>query len=412
VFICSSGTGSSLPDQAKGGGRVKFIVELINKYKPLIILVLVPIGFTILFGASMKPVFVEKIPIAVLDMDESFSSREIIDDFKVCPVFQIVEMADSSEQIKEDILMGTIKGGLILPEDFGKDITEYKGTQALMLMDGSNFMIGNNLMTYADKIFANKSYELQVSYMESKGISASSSDQNIITLSLADRTLYNPELGYFYYLYPGLLGIFIQQTYLSVLSSVLLKEKDRLKLMPMDRMSRKIRARAMIPQILQYAGLSFICALSCLLVAHWLFEYPMEGSLLLVLAIEVIFLVCLTGMAFVLAAIFDDETHCAQFVMFLAIPTMLSSGYGWPVFMMAPGFAAVMKMVWPLYYYNNPLKELLLKGSGFYAIDNFIIGGLIFAAFWMPVGMWIYRQKIRTMRQIENIEITEGIERG
>lgn len=382
---------------------MKLIIGLIQKYKPLLILVFVPIGFTILFGASMSPIFVDEIPIAVLDLDESDASREIIDEFEACSVFKIVDTAESSDEIKEGILTETFKGGLILPEGFGRDIAGHKGTKALMLMDGSNFLIGNNLMLYASKIFNDRSYELQVSYMESGGMMEYSSEQNINTLSLADRTLYNPQLGYFYYLYPGLLGVFIQQTYLSVLSGVLLKEKDRLKHMPLDRMSRRIGARLMAPVILQYAGYTFICSLSCLLIAHWLFAYPLKGSLLLALLIQVIFLACLTGVAFVLAAIFDDETHCAQFVLFLAIPTVLSCGYAWPVFMMAPGFATVMKMIWPLYYYSNPLKELMLKGAQFYAIDNFIFGGLIFTAFWLPAGMWIYRQKIRTMKQIENI---------
>ncbi len=383
---------------------MKFIIELIQKYKPMIILILAPIGFTLLFGAAMSPIFVDEIPIAVLDLDESSASREIIDEFGACSVFRIVDMAVSSEEIREGILMGDVKGGLILPEGFGKDMAGHKGTKALMLMDGSNFMIGNNLMLYASKIFNEKSYELQVSYMEAGGMMEYSSEQNINTLSLADRTLYNPQLGYFYYLYPGLLGIFIQQTYLSVISGVMLKEKERLKHMPLDRTSRRIRAREMTPVILQYAGYTFICSLSCMLIVHWLFAYPLEGSLLLALLIQVIFLACLTGVSFVLSAIFDDETHCAQFVLFLAIPTMLSCGYAWPVFMMAPGFANVMRLVWPLYYYSNPLKELMLKGAQFSAIDNFVFGGLIFAAFWLPAGMWIYRQKIRTMKQIENIE--------
>ena len=382
---------------------MKLIIELIQRYKPVIILIFVPIGFTLLFGASMSPIFVDDIPIAVLDLDESDASREIIDEFGACSVFKIVDMAESADEIKESILMGDVKGGLILPKDFGKDIKGHKGTKALMLMDGSNFLIGNNLMLYASKIFNEKSYELQVSYMESGGMMEYSSEQNINTLSLADRTLYNPQLGYFYYLYPGLLGVFIQQTYLSVLSGMLLKEKDRLKHLPLDHSSRRIRAREIAPQILQYAGYTFVCSLTCLLTAHWLFDYPLKGSLLLALLIQAVFLACLTGVAFVLSAIFDDETHCAQFVLFLAIPTVLSCGYAWPVFMMAPGFTAAMKIVWPLYYYNNPLKELMLKGAQFYAIDNFIFGGLIFAAFWLPAGMWIYRQKIRTMKQIENI---------
>ena len=383
---------------------MKKLIELIMKYKPMVILILVPIAFTILFGAAMSPIFTDDIPIAVLDMDDSTASRAIIDDFKACPTFHVVEMAESADQIREDILMGTVKGGLIIPEGFGKAITDRTGSQALMLMDNTNFLVGNNLMLYANKIFTDKNYKLQVSDMEAKGMMGYSSAQNINSMALVDRTLYNPQLGYLYYLFPGLLGVFLQQTYLNVLAPLLLKEKDRLKRLPTERSARRIGAREMLPYILQYAGFTFICSISCLLIVHLAFSYPLGGSLIYILLIQLIFLACLTGIAFVLAAIFDDVTHCTQFVMFLAIPSFLSCGYGWPEFMMAPGFATAMKMIWPLYYYDNPLKELLLKGSDFGAIDNYIFGGLIFSAFWLPAGMWIYRQKIRTMKQIENIE--------
>jgi hypothetical protein len=40
------------------------------------------------------------------------------------------------------------------------------------------------------------------------------------------------------------------------------------------------------------------------------------------------------------------------------------------------------------------------------------VGGILFAAFWMPAGMWIYRQKVRTMKQIEAVEMIEGAGNG
>lgn len=383
------------------------VLNLIIKYKKVIILILVPIAFTIIFGASMSPVFVDDIPIAVLDMDDSPDSRDIIDDFAECPTFKIVEEADTVDQIKEDIMLGKISGGVIIPADFGRNIEERAGAKALVLIDSTNTLVGNNLKLYAYKIFTAKNYELQVADMQFNGIIPYSSDQYIGALSTADRTLYNPQQGYFYYLYAGLLGIFIQQTYLNVVAPVLLKEKARLKQMPLERTARRIGAKEMLPKILKYGGFSFISSLACLLTAHLMFAYPLKGSLLLTLLLQVIFLVALTGMALILAAIFDDETHCTQFVMFLTIPTMLSCGYSWPEFMMAPGFATVMKMIWPLYYYYNPLKELMLKGSDFANIQTYIVGGIIFAAVWLPAGLLIYRQKIRTMKQIE-----KDIERG
>lgn len=390
---------------------MKKLIELILKYKPPIVLILIPIAFTLLFGAAMSPIFTDEIPIAIMDLDQSDQSREIIEEFEGCSIFKITEYADSTEQIKEDILSGKIKGGLVLPQGFQADINGRKGAKALMLMDGTNFLVGNNLMLYSNKIISAKNYELQALDLASGGILPGTSDQMLNTLATAERVLYNPQLGYLYYLYPGLLAVFVQQTYLNVVAPILLKEKDRLKRLPLNKIDRKIRPKEMAPLIVQYAMMTFVCSLACMLIVHWLFHYPLEGSLLLTLLVQVLFLAGLTGVAFVLAAIFDDATHCTQFVMFLAIPSILSCGYGWPEFMMASGFAPVMKAVWPLYYYANPLKELMLKGASFDAIEPFVIGGFLFALFWMPVGMWIYRQKIRTMKQIEEEvrSLAEGV---
>ena len=37
-------------------------------------------------------------------------------------------------------------------------------------------------------------------------------------------------------------------------------------------------------------------------------------------------------------------------------------------------------------------------------IQNYLFGGILFAAFWLPAGLWIYRQKIRTMKQIDEMD--------
>ncbi len=382
---------------------MKRVVELFFQLKPMIILIIIPIAFTLIFGACMSPIFVNGIPIGILDLDRSDESRELIDDFRSSPTFIVLETVDSIDQLEDDIMTEKISGGIIFPEGFQSDITQRSGAQALVMIDGTNTLIGNNLKLYAYKIFMEKNYALQVADLEKNDLVPFVSNQYINTLSSADRVLYNPQQGYFYYLYAGLLGVFVQQTYLNVLAPMLLKEKERLKHQPLDRASRRIQARRLLPEILTYAGYTFISLIVCFILAKVLFGYPLHGNLLTTLITQVIFLVGLTGMALIFAAIFDDVTHCTQFVMFLTIPTMLSCGYSWPEFMMAPGFAFVMKRVWPLYYYYNPLKELMLKGATLSAISDYLIGGIIFAAFWLPVGMWIFRQKIRTMKQIEQL---------
>ncbi len=375
--------------------------EKLLKVRPHLILVFIPLLFTIIFGWVMSPVYVQNIPLAVFDMDNSTESREIVSSFYDCPTFNINENLQSVNLIEEAMLRGDVKGALIIPKDFGKELKSKTGAEVLLLADGTNFLVGNNIQLYGNTILSMANASVQMKMLEAGGMVPYVAEESVYTLNLIDRVLYNPELGYFYYLFAALLGLFVQQTILAVTPTILIEEKHRLQAQNniFDRGEHKIHVLAIAQKIGLYAMLNTISTIGCFVIAGKYFAYPLKGNLLYLLLIHVVFLLCCLGVSLVLAAIFDDSTHCIQFVMFLAIPTVLSSGYGWPEYMMAPGFATLMKAVWPLYYYINPLKDLMLKGAGWDVIGHYIMGGLLFAAVWIPIGLALYSRKIKILKK-------------
>ncbi|WP_027399438.1 ABC transporter permease [Anaerovorax odorimutans] len=375
--------------------------EWFKRVKPYFILLFIPILFTLLFGEAMSPIFVEDIPIGIYDMDNSPSSKDVIDQFYDCPVFDIEKNYDDMKKLEEDLMMSRIRGAVVIPKEFGEDLKGKKGAEALVLIDSTNIVIGNNLKAFAVTVFSTINAGIQLKTLEAGEMVPYQAEQNIYTLSVVDRTLYNPQVGYLYYLYAGFLAILIQQSFLSVTPSILLMEKSRLKKLPEDPRVKKVQVARMSRVIGMYAVVSMISMLACLLIVNKLYSYPLYGSLWLTLLLHVIFIACLVGVSLVIAAIFDDVTHCAQFTMFLTIPTLLSCGYSWPEYMMAKGFAPAMKALWPLYYYSNPLKDIMLKGVDFEVIGHYVIGSIIFAAVWIPVGLLFYNHKLKIIRQIE-----------
>jgi len=391
-----------------GGVNMNYGIPLKERLlilRPYLILLFIPMLFTVLFGAVMSPVFVQNIPIAVFDMDRSASSRTIVDSFYSCPVFTVTEDFDSYQEIEDHILHGDICGAVILPDGFGKDLSAKKGTDAEVMIDGSNFLVGNNVQLYTSTILATMNAGIQVRLLEAGGAVPYSANQDVYTMNLADRALFNPQFGYYYYLFAGLLGIFVQQTILAVTPTVLIKEKERIRerLDAGEQGESHISIGTVAYKLGIYALLNTISMLCCLILAHELFAYPLGGKLQSVLWLHIVFLLCLFGISLVLATFFEDATHCIQFVMFLAVPSFLSCGYGWPEYMMASGFADVMKAVWPLYYYVNPLKDLMLKGAGWDVIGASVTGGLIFASFWIMIGMMLFHYKIKSMERIYHL---------
>lgn len=384
--------------------------EKFMRVKPIIILVFIPILFTLVFGYVMSPIFVEHVPFAVYDMDKSENSRQIVDSFYDCPAFEITEGIGSYEEIEDMLIGGKIGGALIIPEGFGDALARKAGAEATVLVDGSNFLVCSNVQLNSTTILLMANASIQMKYLESGDMKPTAAEQNVYTMNLADRRLYNPQTCYLYYLFAGLFGIFVQQTVLATVPGVLIDEKHRLRSagraadaagkggrrFPISRISGETACT-----LLKYAGLSIVGLLASILTVHFVYAYPMNGNLLYVLLIHIIFLLGLLAVSLIVAAVFDEKIHASQFTMFLSIPTMLCCGYGWPEYMMPAGFAPVMKAVWPLYYFYNPLKDLMLKGAGMDAIGHYVIGGTIFAAVWLVIGAFLYARKTRFTIQSE-----------
>ena len=312
------------------------IKKQLLQIRPHLILLFIPMLFTVLFGVVMSPVFVENIPLALYDMDQSTTSRLIADSFNDCPTFHVREGFESYEELEDGLLKGTIHGAVILPEGFGESISDKSGTEVEILVDGSNFLIGNNIQLSAMTILTMANANVQMKYLEAGGMGPTAAEQHVYTLNVAERALFNPQFGYFYYLFPGLLAIFVQQTILAVVPVVLIHKKkfhssNRLE-GSKDESVEPGHAAFRIGVFILLNTISLIC---CLIIAKVFFAIPMKGKIGYVLLIHGVFLLCLFGVSLVIASIFDDATHNIQFVMFLAVPSFLSSGFGWPEYMMA-----------------------------------------------------------------------------
>jgi ABC-2 type transport system permease protein len=55
---------------------------------------------------------------------------------------------------------------------------------------------------------------------------------------------------------------------------------------------------------------------------------------------------------------------------------------------------AVVKMLWSMIYVLMPLKALNVNGIGWGVILPDILGILVYAAIWLPLGIYIYAKKV------------------
>lgn len=371
---------------------------MMKKIKSVAILTLIPIFLTFLFGAALSKTYVEHIPIGILDLDQSSASRYVIDSLADSEGLALAAYASSWQELEKMMLRGEIRGGLVIPDDFGKNLQRSNSPEVLVLVDFSNILIGNSITAYANTVFNTLNAGLSMNILQAGQIVPYIAEQSVITLSFAERMLYEPRNSYFIYLYAIILAILIQQLYLSVVAPLFVEEKQRLREIGLDKTKRYSRLTEIIrlaKEVLLYAGCSLLSAFASLTIAHQFFGYPTAANPLLPVLLQIIFLISLTAIAILFGVTFEDVAHCGQLIMLLSIPTILFSGYVWPGFMMDSWVSIIAHTIWPLIYFINPLHIIHLKGAGLTEISSYIIGGLVFAVAWSCLASAIYVWRIK-----------------
>ena len=87
---------------------------------------IVPIVAALVLGAMYSHTYADNIPMGIVDLDESSLSRNIIQQFSIHPGLTIESYPASEAEAYEEILTGKIKGAVIIPRDFYKDVLQTK----------------------------------------------------------------------------------------------------------------------------------------------------------------------------------------------------------------------------------------------------------------------------------------------
>ncbi|WML36777.1 ABC transporter permease [Clostridium sp. OS1-26] len=227
--------------------------------KNILLLVLGPMIIAIIFGLVFSKVFVENIPMGILDMDNSSISRDITKQFKETSKFNVCYFPQSEEELNEAIKTKKINVGLIIPKNFSNDAVMTKAPKTLLLVDETNLVIGNTAIGYGSQILNTINAGVQLKVLEANNVAPYSAQKSIASLSFTERMLYEPQLSYMRYLLYALIGLAIQQIYIGALAPALIEEKlnmVKIKLRSKEGVKKliKICSKILVFSLMAYAG--------------------------------------------------------------------------------------------------------------------------------------------------------------
>ncbi|WP_066505433.1 ABC transporter permease [Abyssisolibacter fermentans] len=358
----------------------------------MLLLVIAPIFLTLLFGGVYMNSYIEDIPVAILDEDNTSLSRMIVQQFNDDDKFNVTYHVDSRDELKELIDSRKIHMGVYVPPNFSKDVMTLKSSEVMILVDGSNMVIGNNAYAQAVSIIQTISAGTQIKLIEAKGIVPNQSYNVAMPFQFADRMLYDPKMTYMNYLIIGFIGVFLQQIMMSSVGISIVRNGE-------DIASKKtfIKLLSKIIALSIYALSSISLSIY---LANRVFNAPIHGSMMVAILMSLVFIFAISCPAIILASIIKDRLKFAQISFMLSLPTFACSGYLWTIDQLPEPMVIVSKILWPLIYYVRSFDEVIIKGLSFEIVKGNIIQMLIYILVWMPIAIFILKKRYKSKETV------------
>jgi ABC-type multidrug transport system, permease component len=334
-----------------------FIVAA-TKYKqkhPLLVMtvlmfLIVPILSSLALGYEMKADVAVTIPTVVMDSDESSFSKSYIDYIDNSPYFNIVKYTDSYEEMKDMIYKGKAYVGVIIPENFYKDMQEGKSPKILTVYDGSTMaVIVSSKSSMMEILLTVKAGYMASVYEGKQSVVPTQVMNQVMPLDYTTRTLFNPTKSFRNFILPGLLAAIVQV-------AIAINGAER-------GWENQRRRLSFLEHLKATAEWSLIGSLSIFLtmsVQWFVFGMPYRGTVLGGILLTLLFSFSISLMGYIMGSFFDERTFCTQISSILVLPTAIFGGYTWPVLAMPTAMQYLAKAI-PFTYYGEAIRSLCLK---------------------------------------------------
>lgn len=348
------------------------------------ILLLVPVGYMLLFGALYSHNKVREMPTVVIDEDRSQLSRDIVQAFEQSETFRIIEETGSEQALLEKIETGEAQVGLVIPSGLSKEIKQGKQGEVMTIIDGSNMIIANAGLRAASDIVQTFSAGISLKRLEAKGLAPA----NAFSIFFGYRLLYNPGLDYSTFLLPGLMGAVVQQVMFLGIALCVTREKER-GTWTEYLLQWKSPWKVIGGKTALYLPIGVFNALLTAALLKTVSHVPFIGSFWLLLLLSTVFVVSLLGIGFFASLFSASQLHATQVTMLIAVPSFLLSGFTWP-FQAMPAWVSALGHVLPLTYFLHGIREVAIKGNGWHQIAGDIaVLSIMAAATFILSAAWI-----------------------
>jgi len=365
---------------------------------------ILPILSILFFASLFKEGVPTKMPIAIVDLDQTVSSRKIARNIDVTPLSEVTAHLQSESEAMSELRTGNIYGFVVIPKNLQADILASRQPVISYYYQNGFLIAGGLMQSDLTLVLHTLSGGINIQKREAMGQQENYIMSQVQPIQLSTHQLFNPTANYSVYISTIVLPIMLQLfILLMTVYSIGIEIKERSSREWLQ-LSDKSMFVALTGKLIPYTVIFFIVMMFQNFMLYKVMQIPMQtsigwlmlGSLMFVLAYQAV------GVFFI--GLLPMMRHSLNLSAFYGILALTLCGFSFPIESMPPVFQ-YWASGFPVRHYMHIFQSQILAGFELqYSIVSYLY---LFIFLLIPLTIIVRLKSALTYQTfIENVQKT------
>ena len=366
---------------------IKEFIELRRDTWARFRLVVPPLIQVIVFGyAATFEVY--GVSTAMLDLDHSQESRELISRFTYSGRFHIVDIAQTQPEIDAAIESSEAVVAIVVHPGFAALLRKGQSVPVQVIVDGTNSNTALIALGYVGDVTAKFSQD----YATDLAQRLHGAQARAVQVTLEQRPWYNPDLNSRWFFVPGVIATLTLVMVVNLTSFAVVREREvgtleQIMVTPI-RPLEFILGKTIPFFLVGFALVGLITTAGTL----W-FRIPFVGNPLVLLLGTSLYLLSVLGIGLLISTLCSTQQQAFATNFFVVNPLFTLSGFSFPIASM-PDALQWLTYLDPVRYYLVIIRGVFLKGVGLAVLWPQMFALAVLGAALLTASIWRFRKSL------------------
>ena len=368
----------------------KEFYHIVRDPRTLAMILLLPGLLLVLLGFGVSGES-KDIPMAVVDYSRTDQSRAYIENYTASGDFDMAFQPLNEEEMLNLIDRDQADVGLLIPEDFGRQVATGGSAAVQLYVNGSTDpTIAQAIQLKLSAIGQMATQEILIErimhYPEAAGLLS-------LPVNALMKVLYNPNGDGGLFMIPGLIPIIlqVQALLLSALSIVREREQGTMEQLIVTPVKRW---ELMLGKIIPYLLVSLLNVIALLVLGEWIFGVSVAGNFIELVFLSIVFIIGSLGMGVLISNVSQSQMQAMYVSVFVVIiPAIILSGLMFPRDDM-PAVTYWFGALLPVTHYLEITRGIMLRGIGSEYLWGSIIPLIVLSIVYFVASVLVFKKRI------------------